>query len=76
VRIKCYVNCVTVCIVEAWFTAPLLCNGLHIVVTRLRGKVFTGPLPSNGIPTAACTCVAGMRLPSRCPATGIHVTIQ
>jgi hypothetical protein len=57
------------------FTAPLLSSGHFIVVTSLSGKVCTGPLPSNGLRIVACTCVAGMRLPSRCLAMGIHITI-
>jgi hypothetical protein len=36
---------------------------------------FTGPLRSNGCPTVACACVAGMCLPNRRLAMGIHVTI-
>jgi hypothetical protein len=60
----------TVYIVEAWFTAPLLSNGLPTVFTRLNGKVLERPLPSNGFPVTASTCVAGMHLPSR-----IHITI-
>jgi hypothetical protein len=37
--------------------------------------IFTAPLPFNIIPNFACTCVAGMPLPNRCLAMGIHVTI-
>jgi hypothetical protein len=40
------------------------------------GGVFTCPLPSNGRPSVACLLFPGMRLPSRCIAMGIHVTIS
>jgi hypothetical protein len=61
----------TTCIVdEACLPRPFLSN-----VTRLSGYVFTGPLPSNGLFIVAYTCVAGMRLPIRCLATDIRVTI-
>jgi hypothetical protein len=36
--------------------------------------LFTDPLPSNRCPSLACTCFAGMCLPSRCLAMSIHVT--
>jgi hypothetical protein len=37
--------------------------------------LFTDPLPSNGCPIVWCKCVAGMCLPTRCLAMGIHVTL-
>jgi hypothetical protein len=38
-------------------------------------NVFTDPMPSNGYHIVSCTCVAGMCLPTRYLAMGIHVTI-
>jgi hypothetical protein len=37
--------------------------------------VFTDPLPSNESPIVACACIAGMCLPTRCLAIGIHVAL-
>jgi hypothetical protein len=37
--------------------------------------VFTGPLPSDRRPSVAWACVTGMRLPTRCLAMGVHVTV-
>jgi hypothetical protein len=37
--------------------------------------MFSGPLPSNRSPSVARVRLAGMHLPGRCLAMGIHITV-